>query len=203
MISTNYLWLIPAFPLLGFIINGLIAVISSGSEKGPERKLVGTFAVLFPLCSFIVTMIAMSTLWTTDIEYLPQTVWTWMAGNNWSVDIGFHFDRLTALMLSFILGVGTFIHLYAVGYMADDRGFARFFAYFNLFLFFMVVLVLADNAILTFLGWEGVGLCSYLLIGFWHKDKANAAAAKKAFVINRIGDLGLLVGLFAVAILDA
>jgi NADH-quinone oxidoreductase subunit L len=124
-----------------------------------------------------------------------------MAGTDWAVDIGLHFDRLTAVMLTFILGVGTFIHLYAVGYMADDRGFTRFFAYFNLFIFFMVALVLADNAILTFLGWEGVGLCSYLLIGFWHKDPENVGAAKKAFVVNRIGDLGLLVGLFALAIL--
>ena len=202
MSAINYLWLIPAFPLLGFIINGLIALVSANSAKGPERKLVGAFAVLFPLLAFITTLFALAALWNFELPFLPShPLWTWMAGSNWAVDIGFHFDRLTAVMLTFILGVGTFIHLYAVGYMADDRGFARFFAYFNLFIFFMVVLVLADNAILTFLGWEGVGLCSYLLIGFWHKDPENAGAAKKAFVVNRIGDLGLLVGLFAVAIL--
>ena len=202
MLATNYLWLIPAFPLLGFIINGLIAMISSGSEKGPERKLVGAFAVLFPLLAFITTLFALASLWDFELPCLiSEPLWSWMGGSNWTVDIGFHFDRLTAVMLTFILGVGTFIHLYAVGYMADDRGFARFFAYFNLFIFFMVVLVLADNAILTFLGWEGVGLCSYLLIGFWHKDPENAGAAKKAFVVNRIGDVGLLVGLFALAIM--
>ncbi|TVR44881.1 MAG: NADH-quinone oxidoreductase subunit L, partial [Planctomycetota bacterium] len=199
---TQFLWLIPALPLLGFCANGLMALLSIGNRQGPERKLVALFGVGMPLLACIVTVVAAVKLARSDIGMVPEfPLWTWMSGEDWSISIGMHFDGLTALMLSFILGVGTLIHIYAVGYMAHDRGFARFFAYFNLFLFFMVVLVLADNAILTFLGWEGVGLCSYLLIGFWHKDHANNDAARKAFIINRVGDLGLLVGLFALGIL--
>ncbi|TVR13470.1 MAG: NADH-quinone oxidoreductase subunit L [Planctomycetota bacterium] len=199
----QFLWLIPCLPLLGFIANGLIALLSASSERGPERKIVAAIAVGMPALASIVCVYATAVLLRGDLPMIPQFAqWTWFSGANWEITMGFHFDYLTAFMLSFVLGVGTLIHLYAVGYMAHDRGFARFFAYFNLFLFFMVVLVMADNAILTFLGWEGVGLCSYLLIGFWHKDHANNNAARKAFIINRVGDLGLLLGLLAVVLLQ-
>jgi len=136
----------------------------------------------------------------TEVTYAPrfrQDLWTWFEGEGWELPIALEFDQLSALMLLFILGISTLIHLYSIGYMADDRGFARFFAYLNLFVFSMVMLVMGSNLILTFLGWEGVGLCSYLLIGFWNRDDANCAAANKAFVMNRIGDLGFVLGTFA------
>ena len=124
-----------------------------------------------------------------------ETLCNWIDIPLFRADIGFLFDGLSRIMLLFVTGIGTLIALYSIGYMHGDRGFARFFAYINLFLFSMIVLVLADSLLLTFLGWEGVGLCSYLLIGFWNHDLNNCKAANKAFIVNRVGDVGFLLGM--------
>ena len=186
------LGLIPLFPLLGCLILGAIAVISSGSKKGPAEGFVGTLAVLFPALSFGgVALLALN----MPEGGVRETLCTWIDLPMFRAEIGFLFDGLSRIMLLFVTGIGTLITLYSIGYMHGDRGFARFFAYINLFLFSMIVLVLSDNLLLTFLGWEGVGLCSYLLIGFWNKDLSNCKAANKAFIVNRVGDIGFLLGM--------
>lgn len=186
------LWLIPLFPLVGTVLLGAIAVISSGSKKGPAEGIVGFLAVIFPVLAFAsVVLLA----WDMPTEGLRQTLCNWIDIPLFKVDIGFLFDGLSRIMLLFVTGIGSLIALYSIGYMHGDRGFARFFAYINLFLFSMIVLVLSDSLLLTFLGWEGVGLCSYLLIGFWNKDLSNCKAANKAFIVNRVGDIGFLLGM--------
>jgi NADH-quinone oxidoreductase subunit L len=186
------LWLIPLFPLVGTVLLGAIAVISSGSKKGPAEGIVGFLAVIFPVLAFAsVVLLA----WGMPAEGLRQTLCNWIDIPLFKVDIGFLFDGLSRIMLLFVTGIGSLIALYSIGYMHGDRGFARFFAYINLFLFSMIVLVLSDSLLLTFLGWEGVGLCSYLLIGFWNKDISNCKAANKAFIVNRVGDIGFLLGM--------
>ena len=127
-----------------------------------------------------------------------QTYWSWMPVGDLQVNFGFQLDQLSMLMVLIITGVGTLIHIFSMGYMRDDPGYARFFAYLNLFVFFMLVLVLGASYPILFVGWEGVGLCSYLLIGFWFLDKANADAGKKAFIVNRIGDVGVLIAMFLI-----
>ena len=192
------LWLIPLFPLVGTVLLGAIAVISSGSKKGPAEGIVGFLAVIFPVLAFAsVVLLA----WGMPVEGIRQTLCNWIDIPLFKVDIGFLFDGLSRIMLLFVTGIGTLITLYSIGYMHGDRGFARFFAYINLFLFSMIVLVLSDNLLLTFLGWEGVGLCSYLLIGFWNKDLANCKAANKAFIVNRVGDIGFLLGMLSLVTL--
>ena len=186
------LWLIPLFPLIGTVLLGAIAVISSGSKKGPAEGIVGFLAVIFPVLAFAsVVLLA----WGMPTEGLRQTLCNWIDIPLFKVDIGFLFDGLSRIMLLFVTGIGSLIALYSIGYMHGDRGFARFFAYINLFLFSMIVLVLSDSLLLTFLGWEGVGLCSYLLIGFWNKDLSNCKAANKAFIVNRVADIGFLLGM--------
>jgi NADH-quinone oxidoreductase subunit L len=211
---TQHLWLLPALPALGFLINGGIALAGAKTENGPSRGLTGFLGVLFPLVSFVLVVLAWPALFAGQdavlrlnrdlglhlqvpgVQPLSETLWSWIHTGDLDISFGFRFDELTGIMLLFITGIGTMIHLYSLGYMAHDRGFARFMAYMNLFLANMIVLVLGNGPIVTFLGWEGVGLCSYLLIGFWHHDESNGAAAKKAFLVNRVGDLGFLLGLF-------
>ena len=186
------LWLIPLFPLVATILLGTIAVVSSGSKKGPAEGIVGGLAVLFPALSFAVVAVLAFGMPEAGIR---ETLCNWIDIPLFKADIGFLFDGLSRIMLLFVTGIGTLIALYSTGYMHGDRGFARFFAYINLFLFSMIVLVLSDSLLLTFLGWEGVGLCSYLLIGFWNKDISNCKAANKAFIVNRVGDIGFLLGM--------
>ena len=186
------LWLIPLFPLAATIVLALIAVASSDSKKGPDEGLVGFLGVLFPLLAFVATGLL---AWNMPQDGIHQTLGSWIDSPLLSVHFGLLFDGLSRTMLLFITGIATLIILYSTGYMHKDRGFARFFAYMNLFLFSMVVLVLSDSLVLTFLGWEGVGLCSYLLIGFWNKDLNNCKAANKAFLVNRVGDVGFLLGM--------
>ncbi len=193
------LWLIPALPLLGFCINGAMALSSAQSPVGPSRGFTGFLAVLMPAISFILTIVLSISLYNGLGE--PALLWNWFTVGSLSVDFALGFDHLTSLMLLFITGIGTLIHVYSIGYMATDRGFTRFMSYLNLFMFSMIMLVMGENLLVTFLGWEGVGLCSYLLIGFWHKDHANNDAAKKAFIMNRVGDLGLLIGMFILVVL--
>ena len=186
------LWLIPLFPLVGVVVLTLIALASSESEKGPDEGLVGTIAVVFPLLAFVATAFVG---WNMPVHGIHETLGSWIHTPLLSVNFGFLFDGLSRTMLLFITGIATLITMYSTGYMHKDRGYAKFFAYINLFVFSMVVLVLSDSLVLTFLGWEGVGLCSYLLIGFWNKDLKNCPAANKAFIVNRVGDIGFLLGM--------
>ena len=186
------LWFIPLFPLIGCIVLGAIAVISSGEKKGPSEGFVGALSVLFPALAFV-SVVLLS--FNMPEDGIRSTLCNWIDIPMLKVDIGFLFDGLSRIMLLFVTGIGTLIALYSNGYMHGDRGFARFFAYINLFLFSMIVLVLSDSLLLTFLGWEGVGLCSYLLIGFWNHDVNNCKAANKAFIVNRVGDIGFLLGM--------
>ncbi len=195
----SYLWLIPFLPLLGAIITGGLALGSAKSEQGANRGFVALVAVLFPALAFVLTCLGTGHLGRGEIHGVTaftQTLWQWFHAGSFNLSFGFLFDRLSSMMLLFITGIGTLITLYSVGYMWADRGFARFMAYLNLFLFSMIVLVLGASLPVTFLGWEGVGLCSYLLVGFWHTNNDFNDAARKAFVVNRIGDLGFLLGAF-------
>ncbi len=133
------------------------------------------------------------------VPYLQEDLYTWIGVGSLRVNMGFHFDAVAALMVLVVTGIGLLIHLYAAGYMADDPDYGRFFCYMNLFVAAMLILVLADNLVLLYLGWEGVGACSYLLIGFWYREPANGAAARKAFVVTRVGDAALALGLFILA----
>jgi NADH-quinone oxidoreductase subunit L len=208
-VTFELLWLIPFLPLLGAIINGALSLGGARSAFGPSRGFVSLIAVLMPGLSFILTVIAAFKLGgIANAELNPalvQTLWEWFSvqvgGFNLNVQAGFMFDRLTSMMLLFVTGIGTMIHLYSVGYMWEDRGFARFMTYLNLFMFSMIILVLGDSLPMTFLGWEGVGMCSYLLVGFWHHNNDYNDAARKAFIVNRIGDLGFLLGVFALFML--
>jgi NADH-quinone oxidoreductase subunit L len=187
-------------PLLGALVNGVW-----GKRLGDTAVRVMALAAVG--ISFVASIVAFSAiLQFASQEHgahvrLTWNVWEWMhttggIGSVVPVDVRFSIDALSAVMMLVVTGVGFLIHLYATSYMAGDKGFARFFAYLNLVIFSMLVLILADNLPLLFVGWEGVGLCSYLLIGFWYETRANAAAGKKAFIANRIGDFGLLVAMF-------
>ena len=179
------LWLIPLFPLLGFVLNLLL-----GRTLGRTfTTLVGPLAVLAALGQSVWACIA---LWSGSAATVQETLWRWIHIGDLQLEVGFQVDPLTALFLLIITGIGFLIHVYSVGYMADEEHYGRFFAFLNLFVFFMLVLVLADNLLLMFVGWEGVGLCSYLLIGFYHEKISAGEAAKKAFLFNRVGDFGVL-----------
>jgi len=186
----DLVWLIPALPLAGCLL-----LLFTGSRLGePRAGWLATFAMIG---SFVATIGVFCDLATHDEHHRRSvvTLFTWIPAGDLSVDIGFLVDPLSITMCLFITGVGSLIHLYSIGYMHGDLGYGRFFAYLNLFAFAMLVLVLGDNLLLTFLGWEGVGACSYLLISFWFTDPANATAGKKAFVANRIGDWGVIVAI--------
>jgi NADH-quinone oxidoreductase subunit L len=187
-----HLWLIPLLPFAGFLINGLFG-------RRLPKALVTTVALLAPLGSLLVVLANAPGFFGETPKLtapLVESFGTWLNVGTLHVDFSFVLDQLSLLMLLVITGVGLLIHIYSVGYMAHDRGYARYFSYLNLFLFFMTTLVLAGNVLLMFVGWEGVGLASYLLIGFWFTKPSAAAAGKKAFIVNRIGDVGFLIGIF-------
>ena len=184
-------WLIPAFPLAGFLV-----LVALGRRLG--EPLAGWLATAMMAGSFVSTVIVFFGLVDrpSDDRFFTQTLFEWFRSGSFAVDVGFLVDPLAVTMCLFITGVGTLIHLYSIGYMHGDPNFAKFFVYLNLFAFSMLMLVLGDNMLLTFLGWEGVGACSYLLVSFWFDSDANASAGKKAFVTNRIGDLGFMIAIF-------
>ena len=184
-------WLIPALPLLGFVI-----LVFAGRRLG--EPVAGWLATAMVAASFVVAVVVFLGLVGLDDRVFVQTLFTWIPAGDFVVDIGLYLDPLSAAMILFITGISALIHMYSIGYMHGDENFSKFFVYLNLFVFSMLVLVLGDNLLLTFLGWEGVGACSYLLISFWFGKPANATAGKKAFVTNRIGDWGFLVGIFMV-----
>ncbi len=194
----QFLWLIPVAPLAGAALNGLLALAFAKREKGPSERLVSLIGCAAPLVSFFIAVklfLAMRAM-EPGARLFEQSLFTWMVAGPVQVDWAYWVDALSMIMLLIVTGIGSLIHIYSVGYMHGDRGFARFFSYLNLFMFAMLTLVMAKNLPLLFVGWEGVGLCSYLLIGFWYQDLANAAAGKKAFVVNRIGDFAFLLGMF-------
>ncbi len=184
-------WLIPAFPLAGFVLLMLM-----GPKLGePRAGWIATLAMGGSFVSSVVVYLGLLGEDAHDRQYV-QTLFEWVPAGDFSVDVGFLVDPLSVTMTLFITGVGALIHLYSIGYMHGDPKFSKFFLYLNLFAFSMLMLVLGDNMLLTFLGWEGVGACSYFLISFWFTDEANASAGKKAFVTNRIGDWGFMVAMF-------
>ncbi len=185
-------WIV-LIPLLGAAVNGLL------NRKLP-RQVAGLLACTTVGISFALSIVVFLRLLGMEAEhrFLTDTVATWIGYGNLSVDLGFAIDPLNAVMALVVTGIGFLIHVYSLGYMAHDQGFQRFFAYLNLFIFSMMTLVLGENLLMLFVGWEGVGLCSYLLISFWFNDEANAAAGKKAFIVNRIGDFGFLIGMFLI-----
>ncbi|TLM67681.1 MAG: NADH-quinone oxidoreductase subunit L [Deltaproteobacteria bacterium] len=187
------LWLIPFFPLVGSIINGLFGKRFIRNEAAIGA--IGTGAVFL---SFLVSCSCFFTLLNDPVKVHQQVVASWMTVGQLQVDWGFLLDPLSALMIMVVTGVGSLIHLYSIGYMHGEEGFYRFFCYLNLFVCAMLMLVLGNNALVMFIGWEGVGLCSYLLIGYYFEKKSAGDAAKKAFVVNRVGDFGFLVGLFTI-----
>ena len=177
-------------PLVGFLINGLFGKWLKGNEK-----LSGWIGALAVLVSLVCSIIAFTSL-NGGAAPLDETLYEWITGEGFAFNIGFRVDALTAVMLLVITGVGFLIHVYSIGYMHDDEGYTRYFAYLNLFVFAMLILVLGNNYLMMFVGWEGVGLCSYLLIGFWYEKQSATDAGKKAFIVNRIGDFGFLLGMF-------
>jgi NADH-quinone oxidoreductase subunit L len=186
----KYIWLIPLLPLAGFVINGL-------GRNTLSKGVVGFIGSLVVLLSFGLSVAAFCQVKSTG-QPINVDVFNWFTVGSLQVHFSFLVDQLSSIMLLIITGVGFLIHLYSIGYMHDDDGFGKFFAYLNLFVFFMLLLVLGSNYLIMFIGWEGVGLCSYLLIGFWYTNPSYADAAKKAFVMNRIGDLGFLIGIFLI-----
>jgi NADH-quinone oxidoreductase subunit L len=189
--TMDLLTLIVLLPLAGFLLNGLL-----GNRLG--KGFVSVVGCGLPILAFLATVRAFLQLQGGDGSALLETAYTWATVGDFSFEIAFYFDRLSALMTLIVTGVGSLIHIYSTGYMKDDASYARYFAYLNLFLFFMLLLVLGRSLLVCFVGWEGVGLASYLLIGFWFEDPAKAAAGKKAFITNRVGDAGFLLGMFLI-----
>lgn len=183
--------LIPLLPLIGFLINGL------GFKKIP-KSIAGTLGTAAAVGSFVLSLLAFNAFLDAGSQPTIYTLFDWITVGTLNIPFSFQIDQLSLLMLMIITGVGSLIHIYSIGYMQHDEGFGKFFAYLNLFLFFMLLLVLGSNYVIMFIGWEGVGLCSYLLIGFWNKNNNFNDAARKAFIMNRIGDLGFLLGIFAI-----
>jgi NADH-quinone oxidoreductase subunit L len=182
------LWVIPILPLAGAAINGFFG-------RKASRKAISAVALVFCGAAFAVALwIALRFSSASAPYYFPLA--HWIRSGSFSVDFDFYLDQLSLVMLLVVTGVGFLIHIYSVGYMWDDDGYYRFMSYLNLFMFFMLTLVLAKNYLVMFIGWEGVGLASYLLIGFWFTKDSAAAAGKKAFIVNRIGDFGFLIALF-------
>ena len=190
----SLVWLTVALPLLGFLANGALALRRPGAKNAVSAVGVGVL-----VASFVVAVGVFVQLWR-DPPHAPIIVslWRWLPVGSLQIDMAFQVDQLSAVMLLVVTGVGSLIHLFSVGYMREDPGYARYFAYLNLFVVFMLVLVLGSSFPVMFIGWEGVGLCSYLLIGFWFSDKVNADAGKKAFIVNRIGDFGFLIAMFMI-----
>jgi len=185
-------------PLAGAAINAALAMAYSHREKGPNEKLVSFVGCAAPIAAFVVAVALFLRMRGHSDTVFEQTLFTWIGAGPVHVDFSYMVDALSMVMVLVVTGVGSLIHIYSIGYMHGDRGFARYFSYLNLFMFAMLTLVMAKNLLLLFVGWEGVGLCSYLLIGFWYQDMFKAAAGKKAFVVNRIGDFGFLLGMFLI-----
>ncbi len=187
----DLVWLVPLIPLLGFLVNGL-------GRNTFSKGLISFLGSGVIFISFIISVAIFFALESSASKSHEIFLFDWINSGSLRIPLSFLVDPLSAIMLLIITGVGFLIHIYSAGYMHDDEGFGKFFSYLNLFIFFMLLLVLGSNYIVMFIGWEGVGLCSYLLIGFWFTNSSYASAAKKAFVMNRIGDLGFLLAVFLI-----
>ncbi len=187
----NLVYAIVLLPLIGFVINGLFG-------KRLPKALVGGLATLVVFAAFLISV---SIFIGFPAEGTPVILkaFEWFTIGGIQVNFGFQIDQLSLMMMMIVTGIGSLIHLYSIGYMSHDKGFYKFFTYLNLFIFSMLLLVMGSNYLILFIGWEGVGLCSYLLIGFWYENTEYGKAARKAFIMNRIGDLGLLIGIFLIA----
>jgi NADH-quinone oxidoreductase subunit L len=185
----EYLWIVPLLPLLGSAVNGLFGAKWS-------NKIVNSVAIGSTGLSFLAAIEAVREFFESGQTLFHKEFFTWIAAGNFRAGFDLQMDQLTVVMVLVVTGVGWLIHIYATGYMAHEGGYYRFFSYLNLFMFFMLILVLAANYVLLFVGWEGVGLSSYLLIGFYFLRKSAADAGKKAFIVNRIGDFGFMLGTF-------
>ena len=192
--SIGLIWVPPALALLGFILNGILALFRPAS-----KTLVSVIGAGVLLAAFAVAV----TIFSGFVSLHPDApvvyrYWSWVPAGTLQIDFALQVDQLSLVMLMVVTGVGSLIHVFSIGYMKEDPGYARYFAYLNLFVFFMLVLVLGANFPVMFVGWEGVGLCSYLLIGFWFSEEANANAGRKAFIMNRIGDVGFMIAMFVI-----
>jgi NADH-quinone oxidoreductase subunit L len=183
-----FLWLIPLLPLVGAAVNGFLG-------RSFSKKTVAGVAWFFSGAAFLLAARVLLSVGSLTLPYVEPGI-SWIRSGDFHVNFAFYLDQLSLVMLMVVTGVGFLIHIYSVGYMWDDDGFYRFFSYLNLFMFFMLMLILANNYLVMFIGWEGVGLASYLLIGFYFLKDSAAAAGKKAFITNRIGDFGFLIALF-------
>ena len=190
----NYFYLVILLPLLGFIVNFLLG------KKINSEKISGWFSTILVFISFLISSVTFITFLNLPPEARTANIkyFSWIFSGNININFAFQIDPLSLVMVLIVTGVGFLIHVYSIGYMHGDAGFHKFFSFMNLFIFAMLILVLADNFVFVFLGWEGVGLCSYLLIGFWYEKKFTGDAAKKAFIVNRIGDFGFLIAMFLV-----
>ena len=190
---SDLVWLIPVFPLIGFLINGLIG-------RRFSEKAIGWIGTASVGASFVVALLIFLELigMAPASRSVQKVVYTWMLSGDMNVPIGFLVDPLSIVMMMVVSGVGCIIHAYSIGYMHGEYGFRRYFSYLNLFVFNMLILVSANNFLLMFVGWEGVGLCSYLLIGYYYEKQSASDAGKKAFVVNRVGDFGFLLGMFLI-----
>src|SRR5262245_26144658 len=194
-IQTDYLRWIVFVPLIGAIINGLLGAVT--------QKRMGKWAISLIACTSVAIAFALSLSAFFDLQglkpeerFLIDRLYSWITLGSLKVDMAFLVDPLSAVMILVVTGIGGLIHLYATGYMHDDKAYWRFFAFLNLFTAAMLTLVMGDNLLLMFVGWEGVGLCSYALIGFWYQDHNNARAGNKAFIVNRVGYFGFVLGMF-------
>jgi NADH-quinone oxidoreductase subunit L len=192
--AVDYIWLAPALALLGFVLNGTLALTRPNS-----KTLVSVIGAGVLVAAFGVSVAVFSAFAGLHAEApFVFRYWSWIPVGTLQIDFAFQVDQLSLVMLLVVTGVGSLIHLFSIGYMKEDPGYARYFAYLNLFVFFMLALVLGASFPVMFVGWEGVGLCSYLLIGFWFSEEANANAGRKAFIMNRIGDFGFMVAMFMI-----
>ncbi|MEO1382978.1 MAG: NADH-quinone oxidoreductase subunit L, partial [Bacteroidota bacterium] len=185
--------LIILLPLLGSAVIGLLGLLSKPFSR--QEGLIGAIGTLSVAIPFVAVVLAFLNF---DGEAIAIPLFTWMKAGQLTISFHYSLDQLSLLMMLVVTGVGSLIHIYSIGYMKNDPGFYKYFAYLNLFIFAMTNLVMGSNMVVMFLGWEGVGLCSYLLIGFWYKDMLKANAAQKAFVANRIGDFAMLVAMFMI-----
>lgn len=187
----EYIWLIPSFPLVGFLLNGLLG------RRMPKAFVswVGCLSVFLSFLFSVFTFFELLRL-PPEARLIEVDIFDWIISGEFVTRVGFRIDPLSIVMCLVVSGVGFLIHVYSVGYMHEDPGYPRYFTYLNLFVFMMLILVTANNVLLMFVGWEGVGLCSYLLIGFWYEKDSASNAGKKAFIVNRIGDYGFLLGIF-------
>ncbi len=192
--AADWIWLAIALPFAGFLVNASLAFLKPKAKSVVSLVGAGVMVLAFALAVAIFMAVEGA---HSESPYIV-TLWSWLPVGTLNVDFAFQVDQLSTVMLLVVTGVGSLIHIFSIGYMHEDEGYARYFAYLNLFVSFMLVLVLGASFPMMFIGWEGVGLCSYLLIGFWYNVKANADAGKKAFIVNRIGDFGFLIAMFLI-----